>query len=32
MPEYDLTFVVVVAVLVGPVLVATLFGKGGADE
>jgi hypothetical protein len=32
MPEYDLTFVVVVAVLFGPVLVATLFGKGGADE
>jgi hypothetical protein len=32
MPEYDLTFVVVVAVLCGPVLVATLLGKGGADE
>jgi len=32
MPENDLTFLVVAAVLFGPVLVATLLGKGGADE
>jgi hypothetical protein len=32
MPEYDLTFIVVVATIFGPVLIASLLGKGGADE
>jgi hypothetical protein len=32
MPEWDLTPLVVAAVVFGPVLVATLLGKGGVDE
>jgi len=32
MPENDLTFLVVAAVVLGPVLLATLFGKGARDE
>jgi len=32
MPDTDLTFLVVAAVLFGPVLVATLLGKGARDE
>jgi hypothetical protein len=32
MPEYDLTFLVVAAVVFGPVLLASLFGKGARDE
>lgn len=32
MPEWDLTPLVVAAVIVGPVLVASLFGKGADHE
>lgn len=32
MPETDLTFLVVAAVVFGPVLLASLFGKGARDE
>jgi hypothetical protein len=32
MPEWDLTPLVVAAVIVGPVLVALIFGKEARDE
>ena len=32
MPEWDFTPLVVAAVVFGPVLVASLFGKGPRDE
>lgn len=32
MPEYDLTPIVVIAVICGPVLIACLFGREVTDE